>query len=163
MEFFGLEESELPSMRIIKLEEDMSKFKPASTEITEDNVRSFVNSYKAGDLKPHLMSEEIPEDWDKEAVKVLVGKNFEAVALNPEADVLVEFYAPWCGHCKSLEPIYNKLGEKFAVSYLTLLLSILLSVFYAFLLMSMVVCPLSITCRNSTNCDFTMQPCLIHM
>jgi len=114
MEFFGLEESELPSMRIIKLEEDMSKFKPASTEITEDNVRSFVNSYKAGDLKPHLMSEEIPEDWDKEAVKVLVGKNFEAVALNPEADVLVEFYAPWCGHCKSLEPIYNKLGEKFA-------------------------------------------------
>merc|ERR1712227_1190878 len=26
MEFFGMEESELPSMRIIKLEEDMSKF-----------------------------------------------------------------------------------------------------------------------------------------
>ena len=57
-------------MRIIKLEEDMSKFKPANKDITEDNVRAFVNSYKAGDLKPHLMSEEIPEDWDKEHVKV---------------------------------------------------------------------------------------------
>ena len=51
MEFFGMEEAELPSMRIIKLEEDMSKFKPDSTELSDENIRAFVAKYLAGDIK----------------------------------------------------------------------------------------------------------------
>jgi len=47
-------------------------------------------------------------------VLVLTKDNFDGIALDKSKDVLVEFYAPWCGHCKKLEPIYNKVGEAFA-------------------------------------------------
>ena len=43
-----------------------------------------------------------------------MAKNFEQVVNDPARDVLIEFYAPWCGHCKSLEPKYKELGEKLA-------------------------------------------------
>lgn len=38
MEFFGMKKEEVPSMRLIGLEEDMSKYKPEKPELTSENV-----------------------------------------------------------------------------------------------------------------------------
>jgi len=47
------------------------------------------------------------------AVVDLNPSNFDRIVLDTSKDVLVEFYAPWCGHCKHLAPEYEVVANAF--------------------------------------------------
>ncbi|CAL4910238.1 unnamed protein product [Urochloa decumbens] len=47
------------------------------------------------------------------SVVVLTPETFDSIVLDETKDVLVEFYAPWCGHCKHLAPVYENLASVF--------------------------------------------------
>lgn len=77
------------------------------------NVRKFIQQYQNNELKFYVKSAEPPVTND-EPVKIVTGNTFKSLVLDEKKDVFVEFYAPWCGHCKTLEPIWEELAEKLA-------------------------------------------------
>jgi len=82
-------------------------------DITTDTVEDFVSQFVGNKLEPSLKSEAIPEKQEEGAF-VLVGKQFDEVIFDDSKDVFVEFYAPWCGHCKRLAPIWEDLSKRYA-------------------------------------------------
>jgi len=108
---FGLT-GETPGIVIEDRENRKNYVFPAGTSPTVDHLRAHFAGYLAGTLAPTVKSEEPPAD-NSGPVKIVVGKTFDSIVLDSSKDVMVEFYAPWCGHCKTLAPKYEKLGEAF--------------------------------------------------
>ncbi|GMT19573.1 hypothetical protein PFISCL1PPCAC_10870 [Pristionchus fissidentatus] len=79
----------------------------------DENLEAFMKKISSGQAKPYVKSAPLPKD-DKGPLRSLVASNFAKVALDESKDALIEFYAPWCGHCKSFEPKYKQLAALLA-------------------------------------------------
>jgi len=86
---------------------------PGLSAFTPESIRKHIDDFLSEKLEPYLKSEAIPTQVDGEPT-VVVGKTFDSIVKDPTKDVLIEIYAPWCGHCKSLEPKYKELASKMA-------------------------------------------------
>ncbi|KAJ9541728.1 hypothetical protein OSB04_028234 [Centaurea solstitialis] len=107
-QFFGLTEDQAPVL-VVQNSEGL-KFINPNVEI--DQIAPWLKDYVEGKLKPTIKSEAIPETND-EPVKVVVAKSLRNMVLDSKKNVLLEVYAPWCGHCKKLAPILDEVAVSF--------------------------------------------------
>ncbi|CAM9820446.1 unnamed protein product, partial [Hapterophycus canaliculatus] len=115
LQYFGAKTENLPMVVIADMSTNSAiKKYTFPGDITEEGLSAFEEKFFKDELTPTLKSEEPAEEDMAEPVKVLKGKTFAKHVLESDKDVLVEFYAPWCGHCKALAPKYDELATKLA-------------------------------------------------
>ncbi|KAL4333677.1 hypothetical protein GQ457_07G022910 [Hibiscus cannabinus] len=107
-QYFGVQESQVPVI-IIQNNDGKKYLKP---NLKADDIAPFVKDYKEGNVPPYVKSEPVPEE-NNEPVKVVVADTLEDMVFKSGKNVLLEFYAPWCGHCKKLAPILDEVAVHF--------------------------------------------------
>jgi protein disulfide-isomerase A1 len=119
IEYLGLKNETFPLVRIVQMKSDIEKYKPLDgvhdnlfeDDLNEAEVFKFGKDYLDRKVPRQYLSEKLPKDWNDYPVKMLTGDNFEEVLKDKSKNILVDYYAPWCGHCKALHPVWDELAE----------------------------------------------------
>ncbi|KAI7840070.1 hypothetical protein COHA_006200 [Chlorella ohadii] len=113
IDYFGLDKSK-SEPQIVGFDSGAGKKFLLEGKATAEALTQFGKDVVAGTAKKFFKSAEPPKEPLDKGVAVITGNTVETIVKDPTKDVLLEVYAPWCGHCKALAPTYEKLAKRFA-------------------------------------------------
>ncbi len=109
----GVKSSDLPIIMIHDTSDTLTKSYKMNGVINEDNVLRFINDWENNkhNLTRYIKTKEVPTN-QTDSTFMLVGSNLESYVNDPDKDVIVFFYAPWCKHCKEFLTVFENVAKK---------------------------------------------------
>ncbi|ORC85500.1 protein disulfide isomerase [Trypanosoma theileri] len=107
------EDAKYPAFVIAK--GDKHHVLPTSEPATVESIEEFIVKYAEGKTDAELKSQPVPEVETVDGLTTIVGKTMNKY-LSSGKDILIEFFAPWCGHCKNFAGTYAKVAKEFESS-----------------------------------------------
>jgi protein disulfide-isomerase-like protein len=111
----GLSVTSFPSIYFFNKDSPMEPVEYKGPKYKEEMLEFVQGGYKTAAVTQLKSADAI--DDSKLPVKVLVGSTFKERVLDSGKNSLMEFYAPWCGHCKALAPKLDTVAEKMEGSF----------------------------------------------
>jgi len=107
--FFGVDDADAPLIEVVESKGKPKRYRHKG-KLTVDEISKFIDDFEAKKVEVFIKSEPIPE-VNPGPVYTVVANNFKEMVMDNKMDVFVKYYAPWCGHCKTLAPIFVELAE----------------------------------------------------
>lgn len=111
-DFLNLKRDQWPALSIHNFKTGARYPLDQTTDLKDvAKVQEFLDSVHQDKEKPTIKSQSFADKKEDDAVQVVVGNDFEEIVLDKSKDVFIEVYAPWCQHCRAMEPVWKQLGE----------------------------------------------------
>ena len=80
-------------------------------EFSSEYLATYVEHLRTGRIAPYMKSLPVPKNQES-IVKKVVADNYDVEMHKVKKDVVLYFYAPWCGHCKEFDATFKKVAKK---------------------------------------------------
>nr|CCC93939.1 protein disulfide isomerase [Trypanosoma congolense IL3000] len=104
------DDAKFPVFMIMK--QDVKYFHTMTEVVTPGSLEKFITDFVEGRVEPTIKSLPIPEKETVGGKTTIVAKTMDK-HLTSGKDMLILFFAPWCGHCKNFAPTYEKIAAEF--------------------------------------------------